>query len=63
LEIDKDIYTYDYINEQIFTAQYPVGDELNYSHGKIINKKIIISYIMLVQKMVLQAHQLYYLIN
>ena len=39
LEIDKYINTYDYINEQIFTAQYPAGDELNYSHGKIIDKK------------------------
>lgn len=39
MEIDKYINSYDYKNEQIFTAQYPAGDELNYSYGKIIDKK------------------------
>ena len=38
LEIDDDIYSKDYIDETIFACQYPGGDELNYSHGKIKKK-------------------------
>ena len=39
LEIDENIYTNDYKNKQIFSVQHPGGDELNYSHGKILGKK------------------------
>ena len=39
LEIDENIYINDYKNKQIFSVQHPGGDELNYSHGKILNKK------------------------
>ena len=39
LDIDDNIYSNDYINEIIFSPQYPGGDELDYSHGKIIEKK------------------------
>lgn len=39
LETDKYTNIWHYINEQIFSAQYPGGDELNYLHGKIIDKK------------------------
>ena len=39
LEIDKEIYTNDYIEEQIFSPQYPGGEDLKYSQGKIIGKK------------------------
>ena len=38
LEIDKYINSYDYKDEQIFCAQYPAGNELSYSQGKIIGK-------------------------
>ena len=39
LEIDENIYKKDYINEIVFSGQYPGGDELNYSHGRIKEKK------------------------
>ena len=38
LEIDEDIYQKNYKNEIIFSEQFPRGDKLNYSHGKIITK-------------------------
>ena len=39
LDIDEDIYLKDYKGEIIFATQFPGGDELNYSHGKLIEKK------------------------
>ena len=39
LDIDENIYSNDYINELIFSVQYPKGGDLNYSHGKIIEKE------------------------
>jgi len=39
IEIDENIYTNDYKNKQIFSVQHPGGDELNYSYGKIMDKK------------------------
>ena len=39
IELDENINSKDYINQAIFTFQFPEGDELSYSHGKIISKK------------------------
>ena len=39
LEIDENIFLNDYKNNLVFSAQHPGGDDLNYSHGKIIQKK------------------------
>ena len=41
LEIDEYINTEDYKEEQIFSFQYPDGNNLKYSHGKILAKKDI----------------------
>ena len=38
LEIDEYINSEEYKEEQIFTIQYPGGEKLKYSHGKIIEK-------------------------
>ena len=54
LEIDEDIYKNNYENELIFMEHYSGGDELNYSHGKIITKKKIYFYIHYQQK---KGHQ------
>ena len=39
LDIDENINSNDYKNEVIFCGQYPGGNKLHYSHGKIIGKK------------------------
>ena len=41
LEIDEYINSEEYKENQIFSIQYPRGEKLKYSHGKIINKKDI----------------------
>ena len=39
LEIDEFVHSKNYINQQIFSFQFPLGKQLKYSHGKIIKKK------------------------
>ena len=39
LEIDEFVHSKNYINQQIFSFQFPLGKQLKYSHGKIITKK------------------------
>ena len=38
LEIDEYINSFEYEEEQIFSIQYQKGEELKYSHGKVIEK-------------------------
>ena len=39
LDIDEYINTEEYKDEQIFSFQYPSGENLQYSNGKILKKK------------------------